>query len=227
MKQIILLVIFLGGLLIGFCPVLSAQTTPSSKEANTFYDRGLKYFDQKRFEDAIAEFSRAINLNSQNPTFFRLRAVAKERNHDLPGALTDYTRAIGLDANYASAYNGRGVVKKRLRDFKGALADYNRALELKATRQSQSIYFANRAELKYLMEDYEGALVDVNQAIELNPDYAPPYTMRGYMKLRKDDVEGALADHSRALEYRSQAIRGLPQPRTGQAQDQRFEWRLN
>ena len=85
MKHVGLMVIFWGGLLIGFCPGLPAQTAPVAKEANAFYDRGLKYFDQKRYEDAIAEFSRAINLNSQNPSFFRLRAVAKEKNHNIPG----------------------------------------------------------------------------------------------------------------------------------------------
>ena len=70
MKQVGLIMIFLGGLLIGFCPGLPAQTAPASKEANTFYDRGLEYFNQNRYEDAIVEFSRAINLNSRNPTFF-------------------------------------------------------------------------------------------------------------------------------------------------------------
>ena len=104
MKHVGLMVIFWGGLLIGFCPGLPAQTPSASKEANIHYDRGLKYSDQKRYEDAIVEYSRAINLDSRNPTFFRLRAVgqgkksrsARGPNRLHPGHRTRRELCVGL-----------------------------------------------------------------------------------------------------------------------------------
>ena len=80
-------------------------------------------------------------------------AWAKERNHDLPGALTDYTRAIELDPNYASAYSARGVVKDRKGDLKGVLADFNQASELEP---KYATAYVERAEIKIARTDYPG-----------------------------------------------------------------------
>lgn len=152
MKAIGLILVFLWGCLLGPVAEVSAQSAPASREsreAKTFFDRGLEYFNQNRYEDAIAEFSRAIELNPKNHKAYTVRGELKEKQRDLEGALSDFNQAIDLDPKYGPAYLERGEIKTARADYQGAMADYLKALELDPKNSEVSGHIQ---ELKGLME---------------------------------------------------------------------------
>jgi tetratricopeptide (TPR) repeat protein len=149
--------------------------------------------------ESLAQFSRAIALNSRYTTAYFLRAYVKDKLNDPQGALADYNQSISLNPKYVDAYNNRGILKAdKLNDSQGALADYNQAISLNPKYES---VYNNRGNLKKnQLNDSQGALADYNQAISLNPKYADAYYNRGLLKYPKlNDPQGALADYDRAI----------------------------
>jgi tetratricopeptide (TPR) repeat protein len=164
---------------------------------NKFVDPGEDFQAGQR--ESLAQFSRAITLNSRYTIAYFLRANVKDSLNDSQGALADYDRAISLNPKYAIAYNNRGILKKnQLSDSQGALADYNQAISL---NPKLATAYYNRGNLKYpKLNDPQGALADYDRAISLNPKYAIAYNNRGILKYQKlNDPQGALADYNQAI----------------------------
>jgi tetratricopeptide (TPR) repeat protein len=102
---------------------------------------------QGDFRGALADYNRAIALDSRSATAYNNRGILKETKfNDTPGALADYNQAIAIEPATAVFYYNRGDLKeKKLRDIEGALADYSKAIE---TDPQYALAYNNRANLK-------------------------------------------------------------------------------
>jgi tetratricopeptide (TPR) repeat protein len=60
---------------------------------------------------AIADHTKAIELNPNDSEAYNNRGDAKNDLEDYKGAIVDYTKAIELNTNYSEAYNSRGTAK--------------------------------------------------------------------------------------------------------------------
>ena len=85
----------------------------------------------------IADYSRAIALQPDNPAAYNNRGHIREGQGDLDGAIADYTRAIELDPQLATAFRNRGNAKRAKGDPFGAIDDIDRAAQLENEQQSQ------------------------------------------------------------------------------------------
>src|SRR6202790_2048882 len=80
------------------------------KDALAFYDRGSVDEEQKKYREAIADYSKAIEINPLPPSkehhinVFRARGLIHFRLQELDLALADYNQAILIDATYATPY---------------------------------------------------------------------------------------------------------------------------
>ena len=84
----------------------------------------------KDFSGAIADYTKAIEIEPNYATAFHDRGITKGKLKDFSGAIADYTRAIEIDPNYATAYFNRGVSKFYLGDMIGACKDARKAQAL-------------------------------------------------------------------------------------------------
>ena len=82
---------------------------------------------------AIADYNRAIRLDSNDATYYSNRAVAYYYNGDLDLAIADHNLAIRLDSNNTSWYNKRGDVYYNKGDFDLAIADFEASLRINPT----------------------------------------------------------------------------------------------
>src|SRR6266481_6790746 len=167
------------------------------KDAEGFFNRaGARGFNGD-MNGAIADLSRAIDLDPKSEPAVYRRGAFKLRKGDYDGAITDLSRAIELSPNTADYYSDRGLAKLRKRDNDGAVADFTRAIELDP---KNAIAYRNRALAKNIKKDADGALADYNRAIELDPKNASAFNNRGNIKKSKGDLDGAIADFSSAIE---------------------------
>ena len=69
-----------------------------SKEDKNFYKRGTRKFDVGDYQGAIDDYSKAIELDPENPEIYIKRGHAKYRSpmSDLHGANDDYSKALEL-----------------------------------------------------------------------------------------------------------------------------------
>jgi hypothetical protein len=118
----------------------SSQTAPN--------DNGKTYFEQARikkqkedYQGALADLSRAININPNNADFYDYRASIKRKIKDYQGALADFNRAININPNNAYFYGDRGNLKfLGLKDRAGAIKDWQQAAKLFRQQGNTTMY---------------------------------------------------------------------------------------
>ena len=149
--------------------VLGAGIAQTS--AIDYFNRGVIEKANGDFDSAIADYTRAIELDPTYAAAYSNRGNAKQAKGDLDGAIADCNRAIELDPKDAMAHKNRGVAKKAKGDLEGAIADYNRAIELDP--KYSAAYF-HRGIAKKAKGDLKAAVDDINGAIERNDqDFYP------------------------------------------------------
>ncbi len=119
----------------------------------------------KRYEDALGDFTQAIELA---PTYIWAIAHRGETYRCIKCykmALADFNRVIDLDPNNVWAIAHRGATYFQLRRLEQALLDLNRAINLKPDYAWAIIY---RGQVYASMKQYEKALVDGDRAITLD-----------------------------------------------------------
>ena len=167
-----------------------AQTT-----AREYCNRGIARQEKGDLDGALADYSRAIELNPHDATAYNDRGLVKVAKGDLDGALADYNRALELTPRNYQIHGHRGIVRQRKGDLDGALTDYDIAIKLWWKYVGG---YNNRASVKISKNDLEGALADCNRAIALDPKYAAAYNTRALVERAKGDLNAAAADFDRA-----------------------------
>src|SRR6266487_5287246 len=107
--------------------------------------RGIELAQQKHFDAAVAEFTKAIEANRKDArgyanrgTAYRQAAQAAQANGDSAGAATryssalaDFSKAIEVSPKDEVAYRERGMTAVMQNQFDAALPDFDKAIELK------------------------------------------------------------------------------------------------
>jgi tetratricopeptide (TPR) repeat protein len=158
---------------------------------------GIVYSDLGRYQEAVTEYRRAIELD---PKYAAPHNGLGNVYGDLgryQEAVTEYRRAIELDPKYATPHNGLGNVYGDLGRHEEAIAAYQRAIEL----DPKYTYPHNGLGNVYAdLGRYEEAIAAYQQAIELDPQYATPHNSLGSVYYTLGRHQEAVAECQRALE---------------------------
>jgi len=174
-----------------------------------FFNRGNAKRENRDLDGAIADYTRAIEINPKLLGAYGNRGYAKNVKGDLDGAIADYTRVIEINPKLSYSYCIRGNAKRAKGDLDGAIADFTRDIEINPKSLES---YSNRGYAKQAKGDLDGAIADYNQTIEINPKYSMAYYGRGNVKKAKGDLDGAMADYNRVIEINpkiSEAYYGL------------------
>ena len=169
---------------------------------------GYTNFRKGDWDDAIADYTKAIESNPNDIDAIVGRGAAKRAKGDLDGAIADYSTAIESKPDDADAYVGRGDAKSAKGDWDVAIADFTKSIEIKP---NDADAYVRRGSAKFGKGDWGGALADYNKAIALNPDDAYAYDERSYLNYTKGDFDGAMADYNKAIQINPEddyAIKG-------------------
>lgn len=155
-----------------FSPALSAQT------AGTFAASGLAKLHQGDNDGAIADLSKALELNSSLPGAYLGRGTAYCNMSNFDGAVNDFNQAIKLKPTSTEGYLGRGFAEFMQGNYDAAITDQTKTIELKP--DSQAAYY-QRALARGAQTNLQGASDDFVKAMELKAgnetatDYAALY----------------------------------------------------
>jgi len=141
----------------------------SPGKVRPYNNRGLAYFDQGKYEKAIADFSRAIELKRDYADGYYNRGLAYQKKREYSKSVVDYTEAIKINPGYLKAYINRGQVYSANGDHENALPDFRRAIEIAPLDTAG--YF-NLAYLYLALGKKEEAAAVYEKLLEINPDNA-------------------------------------------------------
>ena len=165
--------------------------------------------EEGKVEEALLDYSRAIDMDNKNATLYSLRARTYESRSRYEEALEDCSRAIELcpqnDVFRASLYDTRARILMGLGHYEGALSDCNRGLELDIPNAMlRATLYNARALAQLRLNEHERALKDCNDGLKLcsqnNIRFLALYNTRAmaYENLKRYDE--ALKDCDRNLE---------------------------
>jgi len=131
--------------------------------------KGVYYDEERKYEQAISEYIKAIEINPNYADAYNNRGVSYYNQGKYEQAISDYTRAIKLNPKYADAYNNRGIVYYDQGQHNQAIKDYSKAIEV---NKSYAKAYHNRG-LVYMvvLKDKEKGCADWKKACELGECY--------------------------------------------------------
>jgi Flp pilus assembly protein TadD len=177
---------------------LSAQvpSRPDPLLATVYFNAGFAHYEAKRYTEAIADFTRALEVKSDDEASLRYRSYSYCDLEDYDKALADFNEFIRLNPNDAVTYYNRGVVYGYKDETEKAIADYNEAVRLNPNF-TEAYY--NRSIVYRKKKDHDRAIADCLQAIRLNPNLAEAYFTRGNVYADQGDHDRAITDYTEAI----------------------------
>jgi tetratricopeptide (TPR) repeat protein len=91
---------------------------------------GVSHLNRGKPQEALEDFSRAINIDPTRADGYVGRANALQTLGQYEASLKDYDKAIDIDPKLANAYVNRGSVYSRLGEYEKAVTDYETGLQL-------------------------------------------------------------------------------------------------
>lgn len=171
----------------------------SFEMTESFYDLGLSRYEAGDYDEAIANFSKVLELQPDVGEAYYLRGAARAKRGEHAAAIGDYTDAIRLMSQSDELYAihlDRGVACVRIGDIDGALADYNEAIRLNP--QCAAAY-VNWGHLLHDQGKLDAAIACYDSALRIDPQSVGAYNGRANVLRDMRDYDGAIADYSEAV----------------------------
>ena len=139
----------------------------------TYLDNGIMDFYEGKFESAIENFNKSLELNKEFSVTYFFRGASYHSIGEYDEAMLDYTKAIALDPKMTDAYYNRAKVilsRKDIQnpDIKKAIADLEKSLELD-NNFADALYALAAAYKK--LEDYHKCLEYIEKLLQISPDH--------------------------------------------------------
>lgn len=146
---------------------LKSTHTQLSFTANDYVEQGNALYFDNRFEEAIASYDKAIQMEPDSAKAWLSRGAAQAKLQQYEEAIAAYDHATQLKPDMAEAWFGQGIAQAKLQQLEAAVLSYDRATQLKP---DLVLAWIGKARCYALQENHEAAWEDLQQAIGLNPD---------------------------------------------------------
>jgi len=147
-------------------------------------------------DGAIADDTRAIQLDPKTAMYRGNRAIAYQEKGDRVNALADFNFEVQASPTSSPAVANRGLFFLNIGQPDLAIADLSAAIRLDP---KSSKAYANRAEAFRQRGDLDRALADLDQAITINPRDPLNFARRADVLRYRGDFREAIAEDDRAL----------------------------
>ncbi len=190
-------------------PGLASGQDDKPKTARDFYERGCVYERNKQAAQALADYSKAVELDPKFIDAWFTRGSLYADRKEYTKAIDDLTKVIQIRPGDFPALFNRGLYHEYIRDYDKAIADYSDVLDGDADfSRSGSSNEANLAHAyhyrgrvyHWYKHDYANAIADYTMALQLDPKIEMVHYRRGdaYHALRiygkaEEDYVAALA----------------------------------
>lgn len=187
-KLVIVTAAALAVLAAGVSIFLHIQSAP--ERADKEFQDGMKLMRPNKYPEAIAYFTRALEIYRQLPNAYLERGNAHRSLGEPDAALADFQKAADLDPTLADAHTGSAMIYLERRDPAHALDELNKSL---AIRPNIEAYY-QRGLILEARGEHQTAIADFDLAIAQARDAPYMYRARATARENLGDRGGARAD---------------------------------
>jgi tetratricopeptide (TPR) repeat protein len=166
------------------------------KSIITWNNLGIALSNQRKMDQSIACFHKAIELNSKHAgTYINLGSNLHSQSK-LNDALACYHRAIELDPMIAVAHNNLGACLFDQKKFEDAIPCLQRAIKLDP---KLPVAHRNLGLALCALGEQDKGIICLSEAIALDPKYADPHHDLGNVQRDKGHVKEAIDEYREAI----------------------------
>ncbi|RZL44387.1 MAG: tetratricopeptide repeat protein, partial [Pedobacter sp.] len=188
-------------ILIANINILLAQngtTKQNPRTSDAFYNRGNKYYEDQKYDLAIADYTKAIALNPKFLDAYLSRGVCYKKKEQYTEAFADYAKVIQLNPKEPAVYKNQGIIYEIQKNYELAVTNYTKAIELGGKQYPELYVF--RGNIYFDLEKPDLALADYQMSIKLLPKDATGYNNVGYVYSTKENFSQAITYYTKAIE---------------------------
>ena len=184
-----------GGLVVILAGGIVYKRVTDPQNAREAFDAGMRLMKVTRYDQAILNFNRAVDLQPKFAEAYRMRGRAYVAQSNPDQAIRDFTRVSELQPD-ALALTERGFARLDKKDYANAITDADRAIALdpKLARAYNLRGTAHRS-----AGDLPKAVDDFTKALQLEPNL-DNYFQRASTYQRLGEHPLAIVDFTKALE---------------------------
>ncbi|HSZ24169.1 MAG TPA: tetratricopeptide repeat protein [Cytophagaceae bacterium] len=139
------------------------------QNANTYQEQAKQKSIEKKYKEAIALCSKAIELDLTNPDYYIDRSNYHLAAGNQEEGFHDMNTAIKINPKYPLAYMQRGIFYYLIGEIDKSILDYTEALKYTSEKDTlKKTILINRASAKHQRRDFEGAILDCEEAIKID-----------------------------------------------------------
>jgi tetratricopeptide (TPR) repeat protein len=169
----------------------------ATDDGASYYKRGTVYLKLKRFDPALANFNKAIELSPTEPAYYDAREAVLCDLKQYDKALADADHVIAIYPRSDRAYISRGYVHLKQKQDELALKDFEEALQL---NPNDPLSHINQSAVYKRQGKYQQAFDAADKAIKLDANNAGGFCNRGEAAFKLQKYESALADLNKSIE---------------------------
>ena len=147
--------------------IIDVAISQYANDARFWVARSQLYQQQGQRRLALADITRAVQLDPLSGEYLVLRAKVYRLNGELAATLRDLDQAIEVNPLLADAWQARGELRFSQAEYQQALQNFNRAIALEPAL-TQAWY--NRANTHHVMGNQQKAVADLEQFLALESD---------------------------------------------------------
>ena len=157
------------------------------------------YYDQRKYTDAITNFTKAIKSGGGTAEVYDLRGRSHFYSGNYDAAIKDFTNAIDLDKNYADAYSWRATVYQKQGKNDAATTDFMDAGWKYIFLGQYADKEGNYTEAK---NNYTKAEKQFENILQLNPKHKEAYYGLGKAYSGLSNWQAAIDNYTNAIDLK-------------------------
>lgn len=180
--------------------LLQGAEFSNEEKARIYARRGLAWIIEDDLDEALADFTRAIELNPKDLRALTGRARTLTLLEQHAKAAEDWTAVIALDPDAEANHLKRGVSHLAAGNTAAAMADFDKSIALDPKNIDG---FIGRANVFVALKDKEKALIEFARAEAIDPKHFAPYLARAEAAEVWGDTKLAIENYGKALSLKT------------------------
>jgi tetratricopeptide (TPR) repeat protein len=173
------------------------NTLGIGKHAEAYYYKGIIMYQVGDYDEAIKDYSGAIEIKPDYAYAYNDRASAKRAKKDLAGAIADYEKALSLNPSFVFIYNNLGSAYRLNKNYDKAIEYYTKAMNAKP---EYLLALNNRGAAKLEAGKLDEAKKDFEEVLTKDPKNSNAFNNLASVALKQKDWKKAKDMSSKAIE---------------------------
>jgi len=176
---------------------LSLDIKASPDNAQPYANRGLAYLEIAKYDQALEDFKKAVEIQGNNPVWHVLcaRALIGSKQYDAALARTVKAKVFNPRLDLQDIYWVRGQAFQAMGNDPAAAAAFDTAVRIDIGKAEPRL---KRAEYYMKAQHYADAFKDCNRVISRDSNNAQAFGLRGRTYLFANKLDSASIDLERA-----------------------------